>query len=109
MADYTYDQLKDMKVTQLREIAQGIQNEVLQGYSTMHKEQLLPALLKALGIHVHHVAVGAEKMRIKATIRKLKASRDQATAAKDHAKLAVIRRQVHALKRRLHRMVAEVS
>ena len=109
MAEYTYDQLKDMKVAELREIAKALEGEPIQGYSTMHKEQLLPALCKVLKIEVHHVAVGSEKARIKAALRKLKASRDQALAARDHAKLAHIRQQIHAMKRRLHRMVQDVA
>jgi len=106
MASYTYEQLKDMTVGQLREIALGLQHPALEGHSTMHKEHLLPALCKAMDIHIHHVAVGATKSKIKATIRKLKAGRDATLAAGDRAKLAGIRQQLHALKRRLHRMAA---
>jgi hypothetical protein len=98
MAQYTYEQLKAMTVTELREIAKGIQSDVLEGYSTKHKEQLLPLLCKALDIHIHHAAVGSEKDRIKAMIRKFKASRG------DKAKAAVMRRQIHAMKRKLRRM-----
>jgi hypothetical protein len=104
MASYTYEQLKEMTVAQLREIAQGVESEAVKGFSTMHKDHLLPALCNALGIQVHHVAVGAEKARMKATIRKLKSGRDKALAARDRAGLATIRRHIHALKRRLRRM-----
>ena len=41
---YTYEQLHVMTVAQLREIAQGIEHEAVQGFSTMHKDHLLPAL-----------------------------------------------------------------
>jgi hypothetical protein len=104
MAEYTYEQLHGMTVAELREVAKGIEHEALQGHSTMHKEQLLPALCKALDIHVHHEAVGAEKPRIKATIRKLKVRRDEAKAAGDHKRLGETRHQIHVLKRRLRKM-----
>jgi hypothetical protein len=107
MAEYTYEQLGGMTVAELRSIADGIQHEALQGHSTMHKEQLLPALCKALNIQVHHVAVGAEKTRIKAVIRKLKARRDQAVASRDSAQLATVRRQLHVLKHKLRRMAVQ--
>jgi protein-arginine kinase activator protein McsA len=105
MADYTYAQLKEMKVAQLREVAKDVKHEAVDGYSTMHKEQLLPALCKALSIHVDHAAHGDKKSAIKATLRKLKARRDAAIAAKKHAELATVRHQIHTLKHKLRRMV----
>jgi soluble P-type ATPase len=108
MADYTYDQLKDMTVAQLRDIAKDLTHEAVKGFSAMHKEQLLPALCNALGIHVHHVAVGAEKAKIKAMIRGLKTRRDEVKAAGDPARLAVVRRQIHAAKRKLRRMALDI-
>ncbi|HAU39033.1 MAG TPA: hypothetical protein DCX07_15135 [Phycisphaerales bacterium] len=104
MADYTYEQLKDMTVAQLREIAKGLKDDSLEGFSTMHKDHLLPAMCKVLGIHTHHAAEGAEKLRIKTTIRKLKTGRDAAIAAKDTARVAALRTEIHALKRRLRRL-----
>ena len=32
---YTYEQLSNMNVAQLREIAQGVQHDAVQGFSTM--------------------------------------------------------------------------
>jgi len=108
MADYTYEQLKGMTVAQLRQIADGIKgDESLQGHSVMHKEQLLPLLCKALHVEVHHVAIGAGKMRMKAAIRKLKAQRDEAAKTGQPAKLPAIRHQVHVLKRKLRRMAEQ--
>ena len=104
MESYTYEQLRAMKVTRLREIADGIQDESLSGHSTMHKEQLLPLLCKAMGIPTHHAVRGAEKVRIKATIHKLKARRDELSPS--DGQQVVIREHIHALKRRLRRMVA---
>ncbi len=106
MAEYTYEQLRIMTVAQLRQIADGIKHEALEGHSTMHKDHLLPALCQALNIQVHHVAMGAHKTQVKSLIRRLKADRDAALAAGDKAKLANIRRQIHTLKHRLRRMVA---
>ena len=106
MASYTYEQLKGMTVVQLREIADGIEDESLHGHSTMHKEQLLPLLCKVLGIATHHAIAGEEKVRIKATIRKLKARRDELGASAAPGQHAVIREQIHALKRRLRQMAA---
>ena len=47
MAEYKYKQLKDMTVAALRDIAKDIQ-PAIEGYSTMHKDHLLPAMCKAL-------------------------------------------------------------
>ena len=107
MASYTYEQLKKMTVAKLREIAESMEHEAFEGFRTMHKEKLLPALCEALDIHVHHVAVGADKPRIKAAIRKFKERRDAALASGDRADLAVARRGIHHLKRRLRRMASE--
>jgi len=107
MESYTYEQLKDMTVAQLREIANSLQNETLQGSAVMHKDHLLPLLCKVLGIHVHHAAQGERKLRMKATIRKLKTQRDALIASGDHTRLAVVRHQVHVLKRKLRRMAAQ--
>lgn len=105
MADYTFDQLKGMKVTELRTIAQGVETDALKGYTVMHKEQLLPILAKVLGVAVpHHIAHGPAKLKIKEHIRKLKKQRAEATAAKDAAKLADIRHRIHSMKRQLRKM-----
>lgn len=106
MADYTYDQLKKMTVVKLREIADGLQNDALQGHSTMHRDKLLPILCKILGIGAHHAVHAAEKVRVKGTIRKLKAARDTAVTGHDRPKAAGARKQIHALKRRLRLMAA---
>ena len=107
MASYTYEQLKVMTVAQLREIAQGLPHEGLEGYSTMHKDHLLPALCKALDIHIHHAAEGSEKVRLKTAIRQLKTQRTE--AAGDASKQAVIRGKIHSLKRQLRRLVAKTA
>jgi len=99
--DYTIEELKKKTVAQLREIAEKIDHEALHGYKTMHKEQLLLALCKALGIetHIHHQVVGINKSQIKAQIRGLKAERDAALEAHDHKRLKMVRHKIHRLKR----------
>jgi DNA-binding IclR family transcriptional regulator len=104
---YTYEQLTEMTVAQLREIANGIDHEAVHGFSTMHKEKLLPAICIALGIeaHKHHVAVGINKSQIKGEIKRLKTKRDTALAAKDHAEYKKILREIHHLKNRLRQAI----
>jgi hypothetical protein len=101
---YTIEQLKHMTLADLREIAKGGDNEVVQGYTQMNKEHLIGALAKALGIqHTHHDVVGIDKSTIKSRIRELKTQREAAIAAHDHAQLKVVRRTIHRLKRRIHK------
>ena len=100
---YTYEQLKGKTVAELREIAKGMPNEVLQGYSQMNKEHLLPALCAALGIdmHEHHSVTGIDKAGIKAKIRMLKQQRDLALAEHDKKALRNVRREMHHLNRQI--------
>lgn len=107
MADYTYEQLKDMTVVQIREIAKDIVDPSLEGYRTMHKDQLLPIVCKLLNIHMHHAAAGGEKTKIKATIHKLQAKRDDANTPPEQEPM--IRHQIHVLKRRLRRMIPKAA
>ena len=104
---YTYQDLKKKTVAQLREIAKGINDEAVKGYSQLNKEHLLLGLCKAMGIdhRVHHVAHGIDKTKIKGEIKQLKKDRDEALAAseKDYDKLQTIRRKVHKLKRTLRK------
>jgi DNA-binding IclR family transcriptional regulator len=102
--DYTYEQLKHKTVTELRDIAKGIEHEAVQGYTQLNKEHLLVAISKALGIkHEHHDVVGVDKSAIKSRIRELKKKRDEAIAAHDHAQLKIARRSIHRLKRQIHK------
>jgi hypothetical protein len=101
---YTYEQLKHMTLADLREIAKGDGQEVVQGYTQMNKEHLVGALAKALGIqHTHHDVVGIDKSSIKARIRELKTQRAAALEAHDHAQLKAVRRNIHRLKRQIHK------
>ena len=100
---HTFEELKQMTMAQLREIAKGLEHEAVRGYSQMNKDHLLPAVCKALGVemHAHHEVVGIDKRAIKAQIKALKAERDKALEAHDHAQLKVIRRKIHRCKRQI--------
>jgi hypothetical protein len=105
---YSYQELKKKTVAQLREIAKGIENEAVKGYSQLNKEHLLVGLCKALGIdhRVHHVAHGIDKTKLKQQIKALKKERDQLLAAgveKDRKKLTITRAKIHRLKRVLRK------
>ena len=60
---YTYHELKEKNITQLRDIAKDLQHEAVQGYTQLNKEHLLVALCTALGVpmHEHHEVVGIDK------------------------------------------------
>ena len=110
--EYNYDKLKGMTVAELRQIAAGIQNEAVQGYTQMNKEHLLAALSKALNIdtHTRHKikVAGLDKTGIKAHMRELKHKRDEALAAHDHTQLKKVRRELHELRRSLRRAVSKM-
>ena len=105
---HDFHELKHMKVSDLREIAKGLDHEAVQGYTQLNKEHLLQALCTALGIetHEHHEVKGVDKHEIKVQIRELKVKRDAALEVHDHAELKTVRRQIHRLKRTLHRATA---
>ena len=99
---YTYEQLKNMTVAELRQVAQQLGPDAPEGYSTMHKEKLLPALCNALDIRADHAAHGEGKTQIKQTIRRLKARRDDPATPPEQRTQA--RHQIHGLKHKLRRM-----
>ncbi len=101
---YTYEELHKMTATQLRTIADGIEDDSLKGHSTMHKEQLLPVLCKALGVQIpHHHVVSSNKQEMKAKIHALKKDRAAAIEKKDYKRLEAIRDEIHKLKRKLRK------
>ena len=106
---YTFHELKEKTIEELREIAQGVENQdAVKGFSQLNKQHLLPALAKALGIdaHEHHAVVGIDKPAIKAKMRELKTDRAAAIEAHDGAKLKAIRRHIHSLNRQIRAHVA---
>ena len=100
---YTFHELKEKTIEELREIAKGVENQdAVQGFSQMNKAHLLPALAKALGVdHEHHAVVGIDKNGIKAKMRELKKQRAAALEAHDAAKLKSVRRHIHSLNRQI--------
>src|SRR4030095_2686541 len=101
---FTIEELKHKNITELREIAKGIEHEAVQGYTQLNKEHLVGALARALGIqHTHHDVVGVDKAAIKARIRELKVKRSAALEAHDHTQLKAVRRNIHRLKRQIHK------
>jgi hypothetical protein len=103
--EHTYEELSKMTVAQLRELAKGLDDPGLRGYSQLNKAHLLPAVCKALGVeaHQHHEVVGLNKSEIKVKIRELKVERDAALEAHDHKQLKTVRRRIHGLKRQLRK------
>ena len=101
----TFEELKHMTVTELRDVAAGLPNEELKGHTQMNKDHLLKAICRALKIdmHAHHEVVGVNKSDIKAQVRQLKKQRDELIEKGDHEQLHVVRRQMHHLKRELHK------
>ncbi len=102
---YTFKELKDKTVAQLKEIASGVDHEAVKGYTQMNKDHLLKAICEALGIdtHEHHEVVGLDKSSIKSKIKELKKKRDKALKVHDHKKLKKIRREIKSLKNELRR------
>jgi DNA polymerase III epsilon subunit-like protein len=96
---HTYEELKKKTVAELREMAQGIEHEAVQGYTQMNKDHLLPALCTALGIdaHEHHAAALAQKAAVKAQMREIQAARAKALTSGKHDLLRALRRQYHRL------------
>jgi len=103
--DYTFQDLKQKTVAELREIAKDIEHEAVKGYTQLNKEHLLKAICTALNIdmHVHHDVIGLDKSRIKREIRKLKLERDKALEAHDHKQLKEIRRKIKVIKNKLRK------
>lgn len=102
---HTYEELKKKTVAELRDLAQGLEHEAVQGYTQMNKDHLLPALCEALGIdaHEHHAAAIAEKAAVKARMREIKAACEEAKGAGDAERLRSLRRQYHALNHELRK------
>ncbi len=103
--EHTYQDLHEMTVAELREVAAGLEHGAVQGYTQLNKEHLLLAVCQALSIdpHEHHEAVGINKAKIKADIRKLKVDRQGALESKNSRELKRIRREIRGLKRKIRK------
>jgi len=103
--EHTFKELKHKTVAELREIASGIEDEAVKGYTQLNKEHLLEAICNALHIDMqeHHEVVGVDKSKIKLKIRELKKNRDEAIGNKDQKELKVIRKDIKKLKNALRR------
>ena len=102
---FTYHELKEKTVADLREIAKGIEHEAVEGATQMNKDHLLKAMCTALGIdmHEHHHVEGIDKAAIKVKIRDLRKKRDEILASQDRSQLHGVLRQIHAFKRTIRR------
>ncbi len=102
---HTFEELKKMNVSQLREVAKEIEHEAVQGYTQLNKEHLLEAICKALNLemHVHHEVVGVDKGKIKSEIRAAKKIRDEAILAKKPEDIVKARRKIRNLKKQLRK------
>ena len=102
---HTYPELKSKPLTELREIAAGIEHEAVKGYTQLNKDHLLAALCKALNIdmHVHHEVKGIDKAGTKAKIHEWQKKRDDALASKDRKALKVALNHIHHFKHALRK------
>jgi len=103
--DYTFKELKRKNVSELREIASGIEHEAVQGYTQLNKDHLLEAICKAIGcdMHEHHQIVGINKSKMKAQIKALKKDRDQFLDEHNHVELKKIRKEIKKIKNQLRK------
>ncbi|HOT97466.1 MAG TPA: hypothetical protein PLG50_10160 [bacterium] len=102
---HTYEELKTKTIAELREIAKGLDNEAVQGYTQLNKEHLLIAVCRALGVdmhahHKHHEAAEA-LAKMKKEVKSLRKQRDEALAAHDHVALKRMRTRIRRLKKRI--------
>lgn len=103
--EYTFKDLKKKTAAQLREIAEGIEGDAVQGYTQMNKDHLVEAICHALDIemHEHHEVVGLDKTKIKAKIHHLKKKRDTAIQEKKKEDVVKFRHEIKELKNALRR------
>lgn len=107
---YTFHQLREKNVHELREIAKSLEpHDAVQGYTQLNKEHLLQALAKALNLptHEHHAVGGFDKNGLKAQMRVLRQKRDAALESGNSQELHAVRRQIHRLNHEIRRHTVE--
>ncbi len=103
---HSYEELKHKTVIELREIAKGLPQEAVQGYTQLNKQHLLVAVCKALELDMHahhHHQAGEDLAAMKKGLKDLKKKRDEALAAHDHDTLKRVRTKLRRLKKRVSR------
>ena len=105
---HTYEDLHNMTVAQLREVAEAQGSDDLKGFKSMHKAPLLELLCKVLGVdaHEHHTTRGIDKSAVKAQMRELRVARNAAIEAHDRVEIKIVRRKLHSLNRKIRRATA---
>jgi len=103
---YTLEDLKKMRVVELREVAAGLDHEAVIGYTQLNKEHLFKAVCKALGVdtHQHHVVKDVHKSVYKSRIKELKEKKNAALTAHDKAALHDTLKHLRRLKRTLRKI-----
>ena len=106
---HTFPDLKKKPLTELREIAAGIEHEAVKGYTQLNKDHLLVGLCKALGLemHAHKEVKGIDKAATKARIKEWQKKRDEALAARDRKSLKAAMDQIHQLKRKMRKAMVK--
>ena len=107
--DHTFKELSSKNVSQLREIAEGMDHEAVRGYKTMRQEKLVVALCSALGIEARaeRKVVGINRSEIKGQIKKLKVKREKALQDHNHKELKLVRRKMRGLKRQIRKAAVQ--
>ena len=105
---HTYEELDKMTVAQLREVAEALDSDDLEGFKSLHKAPLLQLLCTVLGVdpHEHSTLAGIDKTAIKGQMRELRVARKAAIKAGDHKELKMVRRKLHSLNRMIRRAAA---
>ena len=105
---HTYDELHNLTVAGLREIAEAQDSDDLTGYKSLKKADLLALVCKVLGVETleQHAVKGIDKAAIKAQMRELRVARNAAIEAHDHTELRIVRRKIHSLNRKIRRAAA---
>jgi hypothetical protein len=103
---YTLEDLKKMKVVELREVAASLDQEAVKGYTQLNKEHLFQMVCKTLGIdtHQHHVVKDVHKSVYKARIKDLKEKRNAALSGHDKTALHDAMKHLRRLKRTLRKI-----